>query len=80
MLNQIQYFENANLKTNMKEIAMGSVDKVLLQVNTPEQAAEIKRASFLSALDGIRNGVMTYKGDKLLPMIEAEVAERLKKF
>jgi hypothetical protein len=34
----------------------------------------------LSALDGIRNGVMTYKGDKLLPMIEAEVAERLKKF
>lgn len=35
MLNQIQNFENSNLKANMKEIAVGSVDKVLGEVETP---------------------------------------------
>lgn len=60
MLNQIQNFEQANLKANMREIAMGSVEKVLSQVDSPAHAADIKRASFLSALDGIRTGAMTY--------------------
>lgn len=80
MLNQIQNFENANLKANMREIAVGSVDKVLAQVDSPAMAGEIKRASFLSALDGIRTGIMTYKEDLILPMIEAEMQERLQKF
>lgn len=80
MLNQIQNFENANLKANMKEIAVGSVDKVLAQVDSPAMAGEIKRASFLSALDGIRTGMMTYKEDMILPMIEEEMKERLQKF
>jgi len=40
----------------MREIAVGSVDKVLTMVDSPEHSAEIKRASFLSALDGIRTG------------------------
>jgi hypothetical protein len=80
MLNQIQNFENANLRANMREIAYGSVEKVLSQIESPEKAAEIKRASFLSALDGIRTGVMTYKNDLVLPMVEAEMAERLQKF
>lgn len=80
MLNQIQNFENANLKANMKEIAVGSVDKILAQVDTPAFASDIKRASFMSALDGIRTGMMTYKDDMILPMIEAEMKERLVKF
>lgn len=80
MLNQIQNFESANLKANMREIAVGSVEKVLAQVENPATAAEIKRASFLSALDGIRTGVMTYNQDMILPLIEAEMKERLEKF
>lgn len=80
MLNQIKTFEQANLKANMKEIAMGSVDKVLGQIESPEHAADIKRASFESALEGIRSGVMTYQHDKILPMVQAEMAERLEKF
>jgi len=42
--------------------------------------AEIKRASFLSALDGIRTGTMTYSQDLILPMIQKEMEERLAKF
>ena len=64
----------------MKEIAVGSVDKVFAMVESPEHKESIKRASFLSALDGIRTGVMTYKEDALLPAIEAEMASRLEKF
>ena len=60
MLNQIQNFENSNLKANMKEIAVGSVEKVLAEIETPAKKADVKRASFLSALDGIRTGTMTY--------------------
>ncbi len=64
----------------MKEIAVGSVEQVLAEVERPAMAAEIKRASFRSALDGIRTGMMTYKDDLILPMIEVEMAERLQKF
>jgi len=80
MLTQIQNFESNNLKNEMRQVAIGSLDKVLGQVNEPEHSADIKRASFLSALEGIRTGVMTYSHDKVLPMIEAEMAERLVKF
>ena len=44
MLNQIQNFENANLKANMKEIAVGSVEKVLAEIETPAKKADIKRS------------------------------------
>lgn len=64
----------------MKEIAQGSVDKVLALVDDPSHSQNIKRASFLSALDGIRSGVMTYKEDLVLPLIEKEMAERLQRF
>jgi len=40
----------------MKEIAMGSVEKVVSMVGNPTYSEDIKRASFLSALDGIRTG------------------------
>lgn len=49
-------------------------------VENPEHSQGIKRASFLSALDGIRTGVMTYKDDPILPAIEAEMSTRLEKF
>lgn len=69
MLKSIQSFEQANLKSTLRGIADGSTEKVLGLIDNPEHSATIKRASFDSALDGIRNGVMTYNGDALLPMI-----------
>ena len=64
----------------MKDVAMGALYEVLDRVNQPEHAAEIKRASFLSALDGIRTGQMTYSNDPILPMIESEMASRVGRF
>jgi hypothetical protein len=32
MLNQIQNFENNNLKAQMREIAVGSVEKVMAEI------------------------------------------------
>jgi hypothetical protein len=80
MLKQIQNFEEANLKNEMKNIALGSLETVMSQVNSPAQAEKIKRASFLAALEGIKSGEMTYQGDLILPMIEAEMKSRLEKF
>ena len=59
---------------------MGSVDTVLGRVVDPEHSGDIKRASFESALDGIRTGAMTYSHDSILPMIEQEMATRLEAF
>ena len=56
------------------------MDKVLKDVSEPAHAATIKRASFMAALDGIRTGEMTYKGDAILPMIEEEMKTRLARF
>lgn len=80
LLGSIQTFEQANLKAQMREIAVGSIDKVFAMVENPEHSAGIKRSAFLSALDGIRTGQMTYKEDSILPAIEAEMNTRLQKF
>lgn len=57
----------------MRDIAQGSVDKILGMVESPEHAANIKRSSFESALAGIRSGVMKYENDPILPLIQAEM-------
>lgn len=80
MLNSIQNFEQNNLKQEMRNVVQGSLDKVFEFVEDPSNSSEIKRASFESALDGIRSGEMTYKGDIILPMIETEVKDRLQRF
>lgn len=80
MLGQIENYEQANLKSELKNIAVGSVDKVFAMMDDPAHAAKIQRSAFQSALDGIKDGVMTYKGDAVLPLIEAEMNEKLQKF
>lgn len=77
MLGQIENYEQANLKSELKNIAVGSVDKVFAMLDEPAHAANIQRSAFQSALDGIKDGVMTYKGDAVLPLIEAEMNEKL---
>ena len=64
----------------MKEIVDGSVKSVFSKLDDPTSAAEIKRSSFEAALNGMRSGVMAYEGDRLLPMIQEEIAGRLEKF
>jgi hypothetical protein len=80
MLDQIEFYEQANLKNELKNIAVGSVDKIFALLDDPAEAAKIKRSAFEAALDGIKDGVMTYKGDAVLPLIQAEMEEKLHKF
>ena len=80
MLNGIEYYEQTNLKNQLKDIAVGSVDKVFALLDDPTHAATIQRSAFESALDGIKDGVMTYKGDAVLPLIEAEMNAKLAAF
>ena len=46
MLDSIKMYEENNLKNQMKEIAIGSLNKVMDQLADPKTAAEIKKASF----------------------------------
>ena len=64
----------------MKAVADNAVDKVLGMLEDPQHSESIKRASFESALDGIRSGQMTYKGDALLPLIQTEMADKLEQY
>jgi len=73
-------FEEDNLKSTMKGIVDESVKSVFSKLDDPEVGPQIKRSSFEAALDGMRTGAMTYKGDILLPMIAEEVDQRLVKF
>ena len=77
MLDQIESYEQANLKNQLREIAVGSVDKVFGMMDDASFRAKIERSAFESALDGIKDGVMSYKGDAVLPLIEAEMSEKL---
>lgn len=43
MLNQVTSFENSNLKGQLREIAVGSVDTILAKVDDPSTGPEIKR-------------------------------------
>jgi len=64
----------------LKEIVVGSVDKVLARVDDPAYSADIQKGAFQSALSGIRAGVMTYENDPILPMIQEEMAGKLSQF
>ena len=46
MLGQIEQYEQANLKNELKNIAVGSVDKVFGLLNDPEHAEKIQRSAF----------------------------------
>ena len=80
MLNSIETFEANNLKTLLSGIGSAAINKMNAALKDPEQKAAINEASFLSALDGIASGSMTYKGDPLLPIVAEEVQNRTAAF
>ena len=60
----------------MGEIGNASFAKVTAAIEDPNQRDAIQLGAFESALDGIRNGLMTYKNDPLLPILQSEVNNR----
>jgi hypothetical protein len=80
MLKQIQNFENQNLRHHLREIALGSFEKVQNSINDPATKQQILNDSFKSALAGISSGVMKYEHDPLLPLLQNEMQARIQHF
>jgi hypothetical protein len=80
MLKSVKMFENQNLNSNLKSISTGSMEAVNNAIKDPAQRDEILRGSFLSALAGIRSGVMSYENDPLMPILSKEMEERTTRF
>lgn len=80
MLSSIERFEQANLKALLNGIGSGALQKVKDSLANPETAAAIKEQSFQSALQGIRDGSMTYKNDPLMPILSNEISDRCAAF
>lgn len=77
MLSSIERYEQANLKNLLNGIGSGALDKLKASLADPEQSKAIKEASFQSALQGIRDGSMSYKGDPLMPILTNEIESRV---
>jgi hypothetical protein len=76
ILNTVKNLENSNIKNKIGEIAEESLNSILTLVQDPAKNRDILDASFESALEGLKNGKMTYNGDKLLPLYIAEIKRR----
>jgi hypothetical protein len=80
MLKMIQNYENQNLRNHLREIAIGSFEKVQQAIRDPATKDQIQRASFQSALQGIASGLMKYESDALLPLLQSEMQNRIAHF
>ena len=61
LLKTIKKFEQENLVGHQRKIVTDALTAVQDALNDPTKGAEIRKASFNDALNGIRNGVMNYE-------------------
>jgi mannitol-1-phosphate/altronate dehydrogenase len=80
MLRMIQNFENQNLRNHLREIALGSFEKVQQSIRDPATKGEIQKQAFQAALKGIESGLMKYEQDPLLPLLQSEMQSRIAHF
>jgi hypothetical protein len=80
MLKMIQNYENQNLRNHLREIAIGSFEKVQNAIKDPASKEQIQKAAFQSALAGISSGLMKYEHDPLLPLLQQEMQSRIAHF
>lgn len=71
--------ENSNISNKVKSIAEESLAVVMDSLKNPSTKKDVLKASFESALEGLRQWKMEYKGDILLPMFIKEVNLRTAK-
>jgi len=57
----------------LRDIVLGSFDKVQSSLKDPQSKKEIQRQAFQAALQGITSGVMKYDNDPLLPILQNEM-------
>ena len=76
MLNSIERYEQANLKSLISGLSKESFAKIEEKLADPAQRAQIEDDFFQSALAGLRKGVMEYENDPLLPILQEEIRSR----
>jgi hypothetical protein len=64
----------------LRDIVLGSFDKVQSSLKDPQSKKEIQRQAFQAALQGITSGVMKYDNDPLLPILQNEMQSRIAHF
>ena len=77
MLKMIQNYESQNLRNHLREIAVGSFEKVQQAIKDPATKEQVQKAAFQSALQGISSGLMKYENDPLLPLLQSEMQSRI---
>lgn len=80
LLTSIEQFEQKNLKTLLNSISTAAVTKVNDSLADPVQREKILKASFESALIGIRTGKMEFVNDPILPILTDEINRRSAEF
>ena len=80
MLKAIEVFEGNNLKNLLSSISTAAIQKVDAALEDKAQREEILKASFESALIGIRTGKMEYVNDPILPILITEINARTAEF
>ena len=68
------------MRNHLREIAVGSFEKVQSAIKDPKTRDQIQRDSFKSALAGISSGLMKYEHDPLLPLLQQEMQQRIAHF
>jgi hypothetical protein len=80
MLTSIERYEQSNMKTLLNSISKSALAKVNSALSDEASSRAIKDAAFQSALTGLRDGVMTYKGDPLMPILTEEINSKVSSF
>ncbi len=80
MLNSIERYEQNNMKTLLNSISKSALTKVNQALVDETSSKTIKEAAFQAALTGLREGVMTYKGDPLMPILTNEINAKVNAF
>lgn len=75
VLRGTEKMEQDNVNKVLRELLQRALEKV--QENATNGHAETKAQAFKSALQGIRDGKMTYKNDPLLPVVQKYLEEFL---
>lgn len=65
------------MRNHLREIALGSFEKVQSSLKDPATKGAIQKAAFEAALLGISSGLMKYENDPLLPLLQSEMQSRI---
>lgn len=76
MLNNAKNLENSNIKNEISRVAEESLNTVFETVKDNQKNQDILKSAFESALEGLRQGKMEYKGDRVVPLFLSELEKR----